>query len=42
MPESPYLEVGQVATVIYFAYLLVIIPALGVIENRLIHWQDRG
>jgi len=42
MPESPYLEVGQVATVIYFAYLLVIIPALGIIENRLIHWQDRG
>jgi ubiquinol-cytochrome c reductase cytochrome b subunit len=32
-PESPYVEIGQGATALYFAYFLVIVPAIGLIEN---------
>ena len=35
-PEDPYLVVGQVATALYFAWFLVIVPALGVLENTLL------
>jgi ubiquinol-cytochrome c reductase cytochrome b subunit len=34
--EDPYILIGQLATVVYFAYLLVIIPALGLLERLLI------
>jgi len=34
-PESPYVEVGQVATAFYFGWFLVIIPIIGLIENTL-------
>jgi len=33
-PESPFIEIGQVASVYYFAYFLVIIPLLGIIEKK--------
>jgi ubiquinol-cytochrome c reductase cytochrome b subunit len=35
-PESPFIEIGQIASVYYFAFFLVIIPALGIIEKNLI------
>ena len=35
-PESPFVEVGQVATAFYFAYFLVIVPMTGIIENTLL------
>jgi ubiquinol-cytochrome c reductase cytochrome b subunit len=34
-PESPYLEIGQFATVFYFVWFLVIVPIIGLIENTL-------
>ena len=34
-PETPFIEIGQIASVYYFAYFLVIIPCLGIIESRL-------
>ena len=34
-PTSPFVEIGQVATLIYFAYFLVIVPLIGLIENTL-------
>lgn len=34
-PTSPYLEIGQFATAFYFAWFLVIVPAVGLIENSL-------
>ena len=34
--ETPFIEIGQIGTVFYFAYFLGIIPALGILENRLI------
>ena len=38
-PESPFIEIGQVAGVYYFAYFLIIIPSLGLIEKKLINLQ---
>ena len=32
-PESPYLEVGQIATAFYFIWFIVIVPVIGIIEN---------
>ena len=34
--ESPYIELGQISTVIYFSYFLVIVPIVSIIENTLI------
>lgn len=33
--ESPYVEIGQVATALYFGWFLIIVPVVGVIENTL-------
>jgi len=35
-PETPYLEIGQLATFFYFFYFLFIIPFLGILEKRLL------
>ena len=35
-PESPYLEIGQIATAFYFAWFLIIVPLIGISENTLI------
>ena len=32
-PESPYLEIGQVATAFYFIWFIAIVPAVGIFEN---------
>ena len=34
-PNSPYVEVGQVATALYFGWFLVLVPVIGLIENTL-------
>ena len=34
-PETPFIEIGQIASVYYFGYFLVILPALGIIESKL-------
>jgi ubiquinol-cytochrome c reductase cytochrome b subunit len=34
--ESPYIEIGQLATLYYFAFFLLIIPCLGFLEKYLI------
>ena len=31
--ESPYTEIGAVATVFYFGWFLIIVPIIGLIEN---------
>jgi len=33
--ESPFIEIGQVASLYYFMYFLVIIPVLGRLEKQL-------
>ena len=35
VPESPFIEIGQVCSIYYFAYFLIIIPFLGKLENNL-------
>ena len=37
-PETPYLEIGQVATFFYFFYFLFIIPFLGILEKKLLNF----
>lgn len=34
--ETPYIEIGQVATVLYFSTFLIFIPIASLIENTLI------
>jgi ubiquinol-cytochrome c reductase cytochrome b subunit len=34
--ESPFIEFGQISTVLYFAHFLIIVPAISLIENSLL------
>jgi ubiquinol-cytochrome c reductase cytochrome b subunit len=34
--ESPFIEFGQISTVIYFSHFLIIVPVVSLIENSLI------
>jgi ubiquinol-cytochrome c reductase cytochrome b subunit len=34
-PETPYVEIGQIATAFYFLWFLVIVPFIGISENTL-------
>jgi ubiquinol-cytochrome c reductase cytochrome b subunit len=33
--ESPYLEIGQIATAFYFVWFLFFVPVIGLAENSL-------
>tara|TARA_B110000046_G_scaffold64951_1_gene72409 strand:- start:10102 stop:10260 length:159 start_codon:yes stop_codon:yes gene_type:complete len=35
VPETPFIEIGQIASIYYFVYFLVIIPVLGRLERNL-------
>ena len=34
-PTTPYVEIGQIATAFYFAWFIVLVPLIGLIENTL-------
>lgn len=34
--ESPYIELGQVCTVLYFSHFLLIVPFISILENSLL------
>jgi ubiquinol-cytochrome c reductase cytochrome b subunit len=34
--ESPFIEFGQISTVIYFSHFLVVVPLVSLLENSLI------
>jgi ubiquinol-cytochrome c reductase cytochrome b subunit len=34
--ESPFIEFGQISTVLYFSYFVVIVPFVTLVENTLI------
>jgi ubiquinol-cytochrome c reductase cytochrome b subunit len=34
--ESPFIEFGQISTVIYFSHFLIIVPLVSLLENSLI------
>jgi len=33
--ESPFIEFGQISTVLYFSHFLIIVPAVSLLENTL-------
>ena len=35
--EVPYIQLGQIATVFYFAYFIIILPIISTIENILFY-----
>jgi ubiquinol-cytochrome c reductase cytochrome b subunit len=39
--ESPFIEVGMLATAFYFLFLLVLIPAIGLLETELAHHRPQ-
>ena len=34
-PETPYVEIGQVATAFYFLWFIFLVPVAGILENTL-------
>jgi len=34
--ESPFIELGQISTVIYFSHFLIIVPLVSLFENTLV------
>ena len=34
--ESPFIEFGQISTVLYFSHFLIIVPLISLLENTLI------
>jgi ubiquinol-cytochrome c reductase cytochrome b subunit len=34
--ESPFIEFGQISTILYFAHFLIIVPFVSLLENSLI------
>jgi ubiquinol-cytochrome c reductase cytochrome b subunit len=34
--ESPFIEFGQISTVLYFAHFLIIVPSVSLLENTLV------
>lgn len=40
--EDPFILVGQLASVFYFAYFIVLTPLLGYIENSLLGVGEKG
>jgi ubiquinol-cytochrome c reductase cytochrome b subunit len=35
--ESPFIEFGQISTILYFSYFLIMVPLITYIENTLIN-----
>jgi len=40
-PEAPWVLIGQIASVYYFSYFLIITPLVGIIENKLMGFPLR-
>ena len=38
-PENPWVWIGQIASVLYFSYFLVITPLVGILENKLLKFN---
>src|ERR1700742_498164 len=34
--ESPFIEFGQISTILYFSYFLILVPLISLLENSLI------
>jgi len=40
--ESPFIELGQVSTVLYFSHFLIIVPLVSLLENSLVELSTIG
>ena len=40
--EDPFITVGQISTALYFGWFLVIVPAIGIVENTLLDLATEG
>ena len=42
--ESPFIEFGQISTVLYFSHFLIIVPLISLLENSLVelHLSDKS
>ena len=40
--KDTFILVGQIATLYYFAFFLVLIPVIGTIESKLIHYNSNS
>jgi ubiquinol-cytochrome c reductase cytochrome b subunit len=38
--ESPFIEYGQISTVIYFSHFLIIVPLISLLENTIIELRN--
>jgi ubiquinol-cytochrome c reductase cytochrome b subunit len=38
--ETPFIEIGQVGTVFYFLFFLVLLPVIGLVEKSLIRFKE--
>lgn len=34
--ETPFIELGQICTIIYFSYFLIFVPSVSLLENTLV------
>jgi ubiquinol-cytochrome c reductase cytochrome b subunit len=37
--ESPFIEFGQISTIVYFSHYLIIVPLISLLENSLIELE---
>ncbi len=40
--ESPFIELGQISTALYFAYFVIFVPLVSVLENTLVEIQEEN
>ena len=39
--ESPFIEFGQISTILYFSYFILIVPVISILENTLVDLAAR-
>jgi ubiquinol-cytochrome c reductase cytochrome b subunit len=40
--ETPFIEFGQISTVLYFSHFLIIVPLVSLLENTLVDVNSRS
>jgi ubiquinol-cytochrome c reductase cytochrome b subunit len=39
-PETPFVEIGQYATLFYFSWFIIIVPAIGILEKSMLDFSS--